>query len=129
LDIQSASQNYINIAAMILMACTTASVITLLSFLVGPRNPNARKNEPYECGIEDIAPMPKRFPVKFLQVAMLFLIFDVEAIALYPAVTVLKEQAAVGGGLYILSAVGSFMALIVLGFAYQWKKGAFEWIS
>jgi NADH-quinone oxidoreductase subunit A len=121
--------NYINIAAMFLMACTTASVITILSFLVGPRNPNARKAEPYECGIEDVAPMPKRFPVKFLQVAMLFLIFDVEAIALYPAVSVLRGAAAVGQGSYVLAIVGSFMALVVLGFAYQWKKGAFEWIA
>jgi len=126
---QTVSQNYINIFAMILMACTMAGVITLLSFIVGPRNPNARKSEPYECGIEDIAPMPKRFPVKFLQVAMLFLIFDVEAIALYPAVAVLKEQAALGNGLYILGAVGSFMGVVVIGYAYQWKKGAFEWIS
>ena len=120
---------YSHLLAMLLAAATTASVITIISYFFGPRSPNERKLSPYECGIEDIVPMPKRFPVKFLQVAMLFLIFDVEAIALYPAVSVLKSSAAVGDGFYVLATVGSFLALIVLGFAYEWKKGAFEWIS
>lgn len=121
--------NYISLFAMLLMAGTVAAVITVVSYLFGPRAPNARKLAPYECGIEDIIPLPKRFPVKFLQVAMLFLIFDVEAIALYPAVAVLKPAALAGDGFYVLATVGSFLALILLGFAYEWKKGAFEWIS
>jgi NADH-quinone oxidoreductase subunit A len=114
---------------MLLAAGTVACVITGISYFFGPRSPNVRKLSPYECGIEDIIPQPKRFPVKFLQVAMLFLIFDVEAIALYPAVSVLKAASAVGDGFYVLATVGSFLALSVLGFAYEWKKGAFEWIS
>lgn len=120
---------YTHLFAMLLMAATTAGVITLVSYFFGPRSPNARKLAPYECGIEELIPLPRRFPVKFLQVAMLFLIFDVEAIALYPAVTVLKSSAAVGDGLYVLGTVGGFLALILLGFIYEWKKGAFEWIS
>ncbi len=114
---------------MLVAAGTIACVITGISYFFGPRSPNVRKLAPYECGIEDIIPLPRRFPVKFLQVAMLFLIFDVEAIALYPAVAVLKGAAAVGDGFYVLGTVGSFLALILLGFIYEWKKGAFEWIS
>lgn len=129
--------NYVPLLAMLFAAATVAGVITAISFLAGPRAPNSRKLAPYECGIEEIIPLPKRFPVKFLQVAMLFLIFDVEAIALYPAVTVLRAAAAgptLGGGpnpeaLYVLATVGSFLALVLLGFVYEWKKGAFEWIS
>lgn len=120
---------YLHLLAMLAMAATTAGVITIVSYFFGPRAPNQRKLSPYECGIEDVVPLPKRFPVKFLQVAMLFLIFDVEAIALYPAVAVLKPAAAVHQGFYVLATVGSFLGLILLGFAYEWKKGAFEWIS
>lgn len=116
---------------MFLVAIILASAFTAIGFLFGPRNPNPRKLAPYECGIEEIVPIPKRFPVKFLQIAMLFLIFDVEAIALYPAITVLKGagQAGLSQGLYVLGVVFSFLALMVVGFAYQWKRGAFEWIS
>lgn len=121
--------DYLSIATMMLCAIIVALVLVALSFLCGPRNPSVRKGQPYECGIEELVPMPKRFPVKFLQIAMLFLIFDVEAIALYPAVTVLKSAAAQGMGLYVLGTVASFLFLIILGFAYEWKKGAFEWIS
>ena len=121
--------NYQSIGAMVLMASIVALVLTILSFICGPRNPNPHKQQPYECGIEEIVPMPKRFPVKFLQIAMLFLIFDVEAIALYPACTILKTAAAQGNGLYVLGTVASFLVLIVIGFLYEWKKGAFEWIS
>jgi NADH-quinone oxidoreductase subunit A len=60
---------------------------------------------------------------------MLFLIFDVEAIALYPAVSILKTSAAHGQGLYVLGTLGVFLGLIVIGFLYEWKIGAFEWIS
>ncbi|MBT9581784.1 NADH-quinone oxidoreductase subunit A [bacterium] len=120
---------YSHLLAMLLAAGTVACVITGISYFFGPRAPNQRKLSPYECGVEDIIPLPRRFPVKFLQVAMLFLIFDVEAIALYPAVSVLKAASAVGEGFYVLATVGSFLALILLGFVYEWKKGAFEWIS
>lgn len=120
---------YSHLLAMIVAAVTIAGTITVISYFFGPRSPNERKLSPYECGIEDLIPLPKRFPVKFLQVAMLFLIFDVEAIALYPAVCVLKSAAAVGDGMYVLATVGSFLGLILLGFVYEWKKGAFEWIS
>jgi len=122
-------QAYLSIGAMILMAVTTASVISLIAAFSGPRNPNPRKVAPYECGIEEVVPLPKRFSVKFLQIAMLFLIFDVEAIALYPAASILKGEAVNGNGLYLLVVLGIFLALIVLGFFYEWKKGAFDWIS
>ncbi len=123
------SLQYTHLLAMLAAAATVAGVITGISYFFGPRSPSVRKLAPYECGVEDIIPLPKRFSIKFLQVAMLFLIFDVEAIALYPAVSVLKAASLQGDGFYILATVGSFLALIILGFAYEWKKGAFEWIS
>lgn len=122
---------YANIGVMLLVACTIAGTILGISFLVGPRNPNPQKAQPYECGIEDIAPMPSRVSIRFLQVAMLFLIFDVEAVAFYPLATILRDvsSASRANGLFLLAEFGTFFALLVVGYLYVWKKGAFRWTS
>ena len=122
---------YANIGIMFVVASVIAFVISGISFGVGPRNPNAHKSQPYECGIEDIAPMPTRISIRFLQVAMLFLIFDVEAVAFYPLATILKpiSQSSPADGLFLLAEVGTFFALLVVGYLYVWKKGAFNWKS
>ena len=122
---------YANIAIMLAVAAVIAFAILGISFVVGPRNPNPKKDLPYECGIEDIAPMPARISIRFLQVAMLFLIFDVEAVAFYPLATILKPvaQASMDNGLFLLAEVGAFFAILVAGYLYVWKKGAFQWNS
>lgn len=122
---------YANIGIMMLIAMGFAAAIMGVSFLTGPRNPNPQKGKPYECGIEDIAPMPARVSIRFLQVAMLFLIFDVEAVAFYPLATILKpvSEASFQNGLFLLAEFGTFFALIVVGYLYVWKKGAFRWNS
>lgn len=116
---------------MLLVAATIAGTILGISFVVGPRNPNPRKSQPYECGIEEIVPMPKRVSVKFLQVAMLFLIFDVEAVAFYPLATILKTQAQNDqiAAAFLLAEMLVFVVLLVVGYLYVWKKGAFKWTS
>lgn len=113
------------------VAAVIAGSILGISFLVGPRNPNPKKGQPYECGIEDIAPMPSRVSIRFLQVAMLFLIFDVEAVAFYPLATILQpvSMASRTDGLFLLAEFGTFFGLIVIGYLYVWKKGAFRWNS
>lgn len=122
---------YANIGIMFVVAVVIALAILGISFVVGPRNPNPQKDQPYECGIEDIAPMPTRVSIRFLQVAMLFLIFDVEAVSFYPLATILKPvaQANMADGLFLLAEVGTFFALLVVGYLYVWKKGAFQWNS
>jgi NADH-quinone oxidoreductase subunit A len=126
---------YANIGIMLAVAAAIAGSVLGISFLVGPRNPNPKKGQPYECGIEDIAPMPSRVSIRFLQVAMLFLIFDVEAVAFYPLATILKETAVLdaqngtSNGLFLLAEFGTFFALLVVGYLYVWKKGAFRWNS
>ncbi|MBI3928222.1 MAG: NADH-quinone oxidoreductase subunit A [Armatimonadetes bacterium] len=118
--------NYVNIGIMIAMAMLVAAVILGLSFVVGPRNPNAHKLQPYECGIEEVVPLPRRFAVKFLQVAMLFLIFDVEAVAFYPLATILGKSAE---SVFLLIELLVFVGLLLVGYMYVWKKGAFRWTS
>lgn len=122
---------YANIGVMLLVASIIAGAILGISFLVGPRNPNPQKARPYECGIEDIAPMPSRVSIRFLQVAMLFLIFDVEAVAFYPLATILRHvsSASRADGLFLLAEFGTFFALLVVGYLYVWRKGAFRWTS
>lgn len=114
---------------MFVVACVIALAISGISFIVGPRNPNPQKSQPYECGIEDIAPMPTRVSIRFLQVAMLFLIFDVEAVAFYPLATILKPVSAMSqaDGMFLLAEIGAFFALLVVGYLYVWKKGALKW--
>lgn len=122
---------YANIGIMMAVAATIAGSIMGISFLVGPRNPNPQKGQPYECGIEDLSPMPSRVSIRFLQVAMLFLIFDLEAVAFYPLVTILKtvSENSLANGLFLLAEFGTFFALLVVGYLYVWKKGAFRWNS
>ena len=122
---------YANIGIMLLVAATIAGSILGISFLVGPRNPNPKKGQPYECGIEEVVPMPSRVSIRFLQVAMLFLIFDVEAVAFYPLATILRSvsEVSLSNGLFLLAEFGTFFGLIVVGYLYVWKKGAFRWNS
>lgn len=122
---------YANVGIMFAVACVIAGVISGISFLVGPRNPNPAKSQPYECGIEDLAPMPTRVSIRFLQVAMLFLIFDVEAVAFYPLATILSPlaQTSPSDALFLLAEAGAFFALLVVGYLYVWRKGALKWNS
>lgn len=122
---------YANIGIQLLVAVIIAGTILGVSFLFGPRNPNPKKGQPYECGIEEVQPMPARVSIRFLQVAMLFLIFDVEAVAFYPLATILKSVSEVSrtNGLFLLAEFGTFFGLIVVGYLYVWKKGAFRWNS
>lgn len=123
--------DYAFIGIQLLVAAVIAGTILGVSFLFGPRNPNPKKGQPYECGIEEISPMPARVSIRFLQVAMLFLIFDVEAVAFYPLATILNSVAATDRqqALLLLAEFGTFFGLIVIGYLYVWKKGAFRWNS
>ncbi len=120
---------YANIGIMFAVATIIAGSILGISFLVGPRNPNPKKAQPYECGIEEVTPMPTRVSVRFLQIAMLFLIFDVETVAFYPLASILRGVTlnSQSDGLFLLGAGGVFFALIVLGFLYECKKGVLQW--
>ena len=116
------------LAALALSAFLTAAEVALFSIgvstVVGPRRFNRAKLEAYECGIEP-SPQPPgggRFPVKFYLVAMLFLIFDVEVVFLYPWAIHFRSL-----GLLGLAEMGVFLSIVVIGFIYAWKRGALDW--
>ncbi|MBX7186361.1 MAG: NADH-quinone oxidoreductase subunit A [Vicinamibacteria bacterium] len=113
---------YFPVVMLFLAATGFALFNVILSWLLGRPRPNAAKSSVYECGVPSVAKLSERFPIKFYLVAMLFILFDVDAAFLYPWALVFKEL-----GLFGFVEMMIFMGLLGAGFAYAWKSGAFEW--
>ena len=115
---------YIPILVLSALAILTPLGIVILSSHLGHRSPNPAKLAPYECGVTDLDSARKPTSVRFYLIAMMFIVFDVEAAFLYPWVTVMAElkPAAVAFG-----EVVAFLGVLFLGYLYIWKKGALDW--
>ena len=113
---------YLPILVLAAVAVVLPIAILFVAGFLGPKNPNRIKNTPYESGIREITSTPQRMPIKFYVVAMLFIVFDVEAIFFYPWAIALGEL-----GAYGFYAMLSFMTVLLAGFFYAWKKGALSW--
>ena len=98
------------------------AIVTLLARLIAPRSFNAQKEEPYECGIPTRGRSWMQFRVGYYLFAILFLMFDVETMFLFPWATVMKAMGPGG-----LLSVIFFLVILVLGLAYAWRKGALKW--
>jgi NADH-quinone oxidoreductase subunit A len=98
------------------------SVFLVLGKILGPSRPDAEKNSPYECGFEAFEDSRMKFDVRYYLVAILFIIFDLEIAFLFPWAIVLDQIGAFG-----LAAMGVFLLVLVVGFIYEWKRGALEW--
>ena len=94
----------------------------VLSMAIGAENPDAQKNSPYECGFEAFEDARMKFDVRYYLVAILFILFDLEIAFLFPWAVALKEIGAAG-----FWAMMVFLAILVVGFVYEWKKGALDW--
>lgn len=115
-------QHYLAIVIYFAISLIIALGILGASRLLGPKKPNVAKMLPYECGIvpeQDITP---RFSVKFYLVAMLFMIFDVEAVSFFPWAVLMKRLGAFG-----LWEMLMFIIVLAIGYAYIWKRGGFQW--
>jgi NADH-quinone oxidoreductase subunit A len=117
-------QTYFPLAATFVLAGILAVALVGLAALLGPRHPSAIKAGPFECGSDPIGSARERFGVKFYLVALLFIVFDVEAVFVYPWAVLLKELGWPG---YVEMAIFAFT--LVVGLAYVWKKGALDWES
>ncbi len=99
-----------------------------IALLIGPRRYNRAKLEAYECGIEPIAPdsanapVGQRFPIKYYLTAMLFIVFDIEIVFLYPWAVAFDQL-----GLFALAEMAIFMATVFVAYAYVWRRGGLEW--
>jgi NADH-quinone oxidoreductase subunit A len=114
---------YLPLLIHVLAAAGLAVVMVLLSTLIGQHKKNKVKMSPYECGMEPQGDVRSRFSVKFYLVAMLFILFDVEAVFLYPWAILLKSDLKMFGFWEMMV----FIAVILAGLFYIWKKGVIDW--
>jgi NADH-quinone oxidoreductase subunit A len=117
--------SYIPILVMLAVGATIGGAATLLSFYLGPKSPNRKKNEPFECGMPPVGDARHRISVRFYLVAILFLLFDVEAIFFFPWAVVFREYLSINA--FILMEMAVFVAILFVGYYYVLRKGALEW--
>ncbi|NJD37490.1 MAG: NADH-quinone oxidoreductase subunit A [Geobacter sp.] len=113
---------YLPIILLILIAIAFGLGSVVFSSLIGQKKYSKVKMAPYECGCEPIGTARDRFPIKFYLVAVLFILFDIEAVFLYPWAVLYKKL-----GLFGLVEMGLFVVILFVGYIYVWKKGALEW--
>ncbi len=114
--------DYLPILIFLVIAVGFALFTLFASAIIGKKKVTPQKMLPYECGMEPIGEARKPFSVKFYIIAMLFIIFDIEAVFLYPWAVIFKDLRFFG-----LLEMGVFIAILLVGFIYVWKKGALEW--
>jgi NADH-quinone oxidoreductase subunit A len=115
-------ENYLPILVFLVVGAVIGSVVITIGFVLGPRRPDSEKLSPYECGFEAFEDTRIKFDVRYYLVAILFIIFDLEIAFLFPWAVVLDKIGMVG-----FVAMVVFLAVLVVGFVYEWKKGALEW--
>jgi NADH-quinone oxidoreductase subunit A len=109
------------------VAVAFSGVFLGLSYWLGPKRPSPLKETTYECGIPPRGTVQIRFFVRFFLVALLFLLFDLEAVFLYPWVILYDAFLAVDAAAFALGEMIVFVVVLVVGFVYVWKKGGLEW--
>lgn len=114
--------NYLPVIIFLGVAAGLGTLLLVLGFILGSGDKDAEKLSPYECGFEAFEDSRMKFDVRYYLVAILFIIFDLEIAFLFPWAVSLDT---VGG--FGLLAMALFLALLVVGFIYEWKKGALEW--
>ncbi|HMA98305.1 MAG TPA: NADH-quinone oxidoreductase subunit A [Wenzhouxiangella sp.] len=114
--------DYLPILVFLVVGVGMGVVLLLAGGILGSRNPSRAKDSAFECGFEAFEDSRMKFDVRFYLVAILFIIFDLEIAFLFPWAVVLDEIGVTG-----LVAMGVFLFILVIGFIYEWKKGALEW--
>ena len=113
---------YLPILIFLIFSLFFAGLMLGVGFTLGDQNPDYEKNSPYECGFEAFEDSRMKFDVRYYLVAILFIIFDLEIAFLFPWAIVVQEI-----GLSGLLAMALFLLILIVGFIYEWKKGALEW--
>ncbi|MHB8421432.1 MAG: NADH-quinone oxidoreductase subunit A [Leptospirales bacterium] len=119
---QSHPEHYVPIFLFLLVAIGFGAVSLTIGRLIRPKNPYKDKNAPYECGVPPINDARERFSIRYYVIAMLFLIFDVEVVFLYPWAVDFDRL-----GLFGLVEMMIFIFVLLVGYVYAWKKEALEW--
>jgi NADH-quinone oxidoreductase subunit A len=107
---------------LVTLAILFGALVMVLTTILGPKKPTPEKLAPYECGLQEIEAPKRRFPVKYLLTGMLFIVFDIEIVSFYP-LAILLHQLKVFGLIELLV----FLLILMIGYIYVWRKGAFTW--
>ena len=114
--------SYLPVLLFILVGVGVGVAPQVLGYILGPNRPDTQKNSPYECGFEAFEDARMKFDVRYYLVAILFILFDLEIAFFFPWAVVLPDIGFAG-----FVAMMVFLAILVVGFIYEWKKGALEW--
>ncbi len=114
--------NILPIFILVTLAILFGLLVMGITAIIGPKKPTPEKLAPYECGIQEIEAPKRRFPVKYLLTGMLFIAFDIEIVSFYP-LAILLHQLKVLGLIELLV----FLLILMVGYIYVWRKGAFSW--
>ena len=113
---------YFPVLIFLLFGAVLGAALMSIGRILGPNKPDAAKLSPYECGFEAFEDARMKFDVRYYLVAILFILFDLEIAFLFPWAVVIREI-----GLFGFVCMMVFLAILVVGFIYEWKKGALEW--
>ncbi|MEE8483841.1 MAG: NADH-quinone oxidoreductase subunit A [Nitrospinota bacterium] len=113
---------YLPVLVMVIAAVGIAGGMLIATTLIGPKKSFDEKMEPFECGVTPVADPKSRFSVRFYIIAMLFIVFDIEAVFLFPWATVFRRL-----GIFGFIEMMVFIFILGIGLVYIWKKGALEW--
>ncbi len=115
-------ENYLPVLIFVVIAVAVGFILLTVGFALSPSRPDNEKLSPYECGFEAFEDSRMKFDVRYYLVAILFIIFDLEIAFLFPWAVSLKHI-----GLFGFLAMALFLGILVVGFIYEWNKGALEW--
>jgi NADH-quinone oxidoreductase subunit A len=121
------THSFIPILLMLLFAVALAAGFLGLNWVLGRHQRNPSKLAPYESGVPMLDTNRKRVNVRFYQIAMLFILFDIEAAFLYPWAVIYRDASRGGAGMFLFGEMLVFIALLGVGYVYVWKKKAFDW--
>ncbi len=113
---------YLPVLFFLIVSTGIGVALLIVGAVLGPQRPGADKNSPYECGFEAFEDARMKFDVRYYLIAILFIVFDLEIAFVFPWAVIFRSL-----GVFGLVEMGIFLGLLVLGFAYVWKKGALEW--
>ena len=115
-------KTYLPVLVFLVLGLVVGFAFVQLNKVLGPKKPGQVKREPYECGLPSEVQQGFRFGISFYLIAMLFILFDIEVIFLYPVAIQLKAF-----GTFALIEISVFIALLMAAFVYVWRRGALEW--
>jgi len=118
---------YLPVLVSLIIAIVFSLLFVWLSKAFGPKRPTSTKSSVYECGMPPVGGAHQRFSIKFYLVAVLFILFDLEAVFIFPWAATFRDFVDAGAGLYILGEMACFLLILFLGWFYVLRRGALDW--